>query len=88
MVMAIVRRYEGGDLVVTQAELATLGLVPGQCISIRAMNSISLYQTPGVEEMKKRQTDLNTAWGRTSLDEAVEAESTYEDPWQRWSGNR
>jgi hypothetical protein len=82
----IVRRFDGEDLVIPAAELARVGIKPGQFVAIRPMQPVRLIQ-PRVETSasRARRRDLDALWDYTSIGEEIDAECAHEALWEQWS---
>ncbi len=85
---AIVRRFEGVDLVIAAAELSRIGVREGQFVSIRGTEPLPLIlPLPACEAAASRErvAALAATWAGVELAAEVDAECEHEELWEQWS---
>ncbi len=85
---AIVRRFEGVDLVIAAAELSRIGVREGQFVSIRGTEPLPLILPLSAGEAatsRERVATLAATWAGLELAEELDAECEHEELWERWS---
>ncbi len=85
---AIVRRFDGVDLVISAAELSRMGVREGQYVSVRGTEPLPLIlPLPAGETAASRErvAALAATWAGIELAAEVDAECEQESLWERWS---
>ncbi len=81
---AIIRRFDGEDIVISRDELFERGVRPGPYVAIRPMQRVVLslpVQTAAPQPLFV----AGRAWLQTALSEEIDAECENEESWERWS---